>query len=314
MDAEHEKWLIVGGSGFIGRNVVARLAAAGRSIAATYCRDESFVQWAAQWPNVTPICFDGTAGPGAFEDYAACLYVAGNANHTWALDHAADDLRMNVGALLNTLAGFRGRLVYVSSGAVYYGLEGQVSPATAVQPTFPYAISKYASELYVRHFAQRGRLAGFTIVRLYYAYGPYEPARRLIPTLIRRLAFQGETSFTLNGDGETFMAPMYVEDVAGVLAAALDGPSLNGAVDLYPPQPLTLRGLVEQAAAALDRPLRLSRRPTAEEPIRFWSSGDEARRLFGPAQPTPLAEGIRRYADWLRQYAQQESKSWLTSV
>lgn len=303
MAVERERVLIVGGSGFIGRNVVARLAATGRPIAATYCRDESFVQWAAQWPNVTPIRFDGTAGPAIFDDCAACLYMAGNANHTWALDHAADDLRMNAGALLNTLASFRGRLVYLSSGAVYYGLAGQVSPATPVQPVFPYAISKYASELYIRQLAHVGRLTGFTLMRLYYAYGPYEPARRLIPMLIRRLAFQGDASFTLNGDGETFMAPMYVADVASVLCAALDGPSLNRAVDLCPPQPLTLRGLVEQVAAALDRPLRLSHRPTLEEPIRFWSSGDEARGLFGPAQPVPLAEGIVRYARWLQEQA-----------
>jgi nucleoside-diphosphate-sugar epimerase len=97
---------------------------------------------------------------------------------------------------------------------------------------------------------------------------------------------------------------MYVEDVASVLYAALDGDSLNRAVDLCPPRPLTLRALVEQAAAALDRPLRLSHRPTQEEPLRFWSSGDEARRLFGPAQPVSLAEGIGRYTRWLREYAQ----------
>jgi nucleoside-diphosphate-sugar epimerase len=308
--ADAEKLLIIGGSGFIGRNVVARLAQADglnrRPLAATYCRDASFVDWAAQWPHVTPIRFDGTTGPGAFSDYAACLYMAGNANHTWALDHPADDLRMNAGALLNALADFRGRLVYLSSGAVYYGLAGQVSPATPVQPAFPYAISKYASELYVRQLAHVGRLTGFTIVRLYYAYGPYEPARRLIPTLIRRLAFQDEERFTLNGDGETLMAPLYVDDVAAALCAALDGPSLNRAVDLCPPRPLALRALVEQAAAALDRPLRLSQRPTAEEAIRFWSSGDEARRLFGPAQPVSLAEGIGRYARWLRENARQE--------
>jgi nucleoside-diphosphate-sugar epimerase len=34
-----------------------------------------------------------------------------------------------------------GHVVYVSSGAVYDGLNGPVSPATAVAPRLPYAIS-----------------------------------------------------------------------------------------------------------------------------------------------------------------------------
>ena len=43
----------------------------------------------------------------------------------------------------------------VSSGAVYDGLTGEVTPATPVSPRLPYAISKLASEQYLRFFAER---------------------------------------------------------------------------------------------------------------------------------------------------------------
>ena len=43
-------------------------------------------------------------------------------------------------------------VVYASSGAVYDGLTGAVSPATPVSPLLPYAISKLAAEHYIRFF------------------------------------------------------------------------------------------------------------------------------------------------------------------
>ena len=70
-------------------------------------------------------------------------------------------------------------VVYVSSGAVYDGLLGPVSPATAVSPRLPYAISKLASEQYLRFFAEhRGSVGSYINVRFFGAYGPYEPRER----------------------------------------------------------------------------------------------------------------------------------------
>ena len=70
-------------------------------------------------------------------------------------------------------------LVYLSSGAVYDGLVGAVSPETPCSPRLPYAISKLAAEQYVRFFSERRhRPASYINVRFFGAYGPYEPARK----------------------------------------------------------------------------------------------------------------------------------------
>ena len=68
----------------------------------------------------------------------------------------------------------------MSSGAVYDGLRGAVSPATPVSPRLPYAISKLASEQYLRFFAEhRGTVDSYVNVRFFGAYGPYEAARKI---------------------------------------------------------------------------------------------------------------------------------------
>ncbi|OGO60473.1 MAG: hypothetical protein A2032_01575 [Chloroflexi bacterium RBG_19FT_COMBO_49_13] len=299
MPNKDPRLLIVGGSGFIGRNVVAKLAVSGQSITATYFHDTSFVSWASQWSNVLVTRFDGIRGPAQFSNFDVCLYLAGNANHYWASAHPQEDLSMNTLALLNSLSGFRGHLVYVSSGAVYYGLEGPVSPTIPLHPIFPYAISKYVCELYIEYLKNAGRLQGYTIIRLYYAYGPFEPSRRLIPTLIRKLILENADTFSLNGDGQTLLAPLFVDDVSNALCKSIFVPALNQPVDLCAEHPLTLQALVEQVSNALGRKIQINHRPTEEESIHFWSSNAEANRAFALDSSLPLAEGVRRYARWI---------------
>src|SRR5260221_32205 len=66
------------------------------------------------------------------------------------------DLESNATAFVTFLESCRvGHVVFVSSGAVYDGLIGDVTPESRVSPRLPYAISKLASELYLRFFIER---------------------------------------------------------------------------------------------------------------------------------------------------------------
>src|SRR5205823_5507646 len=121
------------------------------------------------------------------------------------------DLESNAIALVRFLEHCRvGHIVFASSGAVYDGLVGDVTPSTPVDPRLPYAISKLASEQYVRFFAERRHaIESFVNVRFFGAYGPYEPERK-ITTRWMRAVMAGQRAFTVRGNGQNLIDFMYV--------------------------------------------------------------------------------------------------------
>ncbi len=297
--------LVVGGSGFIGRNFVQWAANRGYSVTATYCSrfdgpGSDFPLWCRNYPNVTPLECDLLNECPDLSGYDVCLYAAGNANHTRALHDPVMDVQSNIISLLNFLATFHGRLVFMSSGAVYYGLRGPVSPLTPVFPTFPYAISKYASEMYIRSFQERGILREYLIVRFYYAYGPGEPRRRLIPQLMQAFGKEGRSEFTINGTGKTFMAPMYISDVVEALGRMVLSSVANQTFDLCGETPMTLYEIVQRVGHFFGREVRVHYRDSEERPLEFWSSNEAARLVFGLAHQMSLEEGLELYWEYLR--------------
>lgn len=297
--------LVAGGSGFIGRHVALWAANRGHHVTATYCPrvdgpGNDLVTWAARHLGITPLECDLLHEVPELGDFDACLYAAGNANHTRALHDPVMDVEANVLSLLHFLPKFHGRLVFMSSGAVYYGARGLVSPATPVFPTFPYAISKVASEMYIRSFAERGLLCGYVLVRFYYAYGPGEPQRRLMPQLIKALAREETREFAINGSGQTFMAPMYISDVAESLGRIIESSVANQTFDLCSECPITLYELVQRTARWFGRDVQITHRDSDERPLEFWSSNEAARRAFALPAQLSLEDGLARYVAWLQ--------------
>ena len=98
-------------------------------------------------------------------------------------------------------------------------------------PASPYAVSKLASEYYVRTI---GRLWGIDTVslRVFNAYGPGQnlPASHppVIPCFLRN-AVRGGT-IVVHGDGTQTRDYVYVEDVVQAMTAAATTPSINDMV------------------------------------------------------------------------------------
>jgi nucleoside-diphosphate-sugar epimerase len=145
--------LVTGASGFIGHNVLLR-APRDWDVTAVYHSTAGLEAFAAQHrlKNVRAVRCDLT-NAAAVADLArtrstfdACLYLAANGDPAKSADRPAWDLTLNTLALVTLLEHVRfGHLVYVSSGAVYDGLRGEVSPQTPVAPRLPYAISWHRS-------------------------------------------------------------------------------------------------------------------------------------------------------------------------
>jgi UDP-glucose 4-epimerase len=184
--------------------------------------------------------------------------------------------------------------VYLSSGAVYDGLSGTVSPATPVSPLLPYAISKLASEQYVRFFSERrGLPTSYVNVRFFGAYGPYEPDRKITTRWLLALA-AGQREFTLRGNGQNLIDFMYVNDAVDAFLTLLDRPGERLTVDFASGSPVSVNEIVAAMARALDVNVIVRHEGVTEEYITFRSDDRTLRERFGIVPTTTFEAGLRQ--------------------
>jgi len=143
---------------------------------------------------------------------------------------------VNVGGTVSLMEAMRdvgvGRVVFISSGAVYGDRRTQPLWEDAIpNPGSPYAVSKLASEYYVRTI---GGLWGIDTVslRVFNAYGPDQrlPASHppVIPNFLRQ-AMRGGT-IVVHSDGEQTRDYVFVDDVVRAMIAAATAPTINNLV------------------------------------------------------------------------------------
>ena len=293
--------LVTGASGFIGRNVLLR-APRDWQVIAQYHRTplEPFVR-SHGLNHVTPVSCD-LLDPDAVKTLQrttgaidAVLYLAANGDPALSAEQPARDLALNTTALVNFLEHTRaGHVVYVSSGAVYDGLRGDVTPATVVAPRLPYGIAKLASEYYVRYFAEKRQSIGsYVNVRFFGAYGPYEAPRK-ITTKWLRAVIAGQREFTLRGNGENLIDFMYVDDAVDGFLSLVRSVGSRLTVDFASGTPVTINQLVAEMAKACDVAVKVGHAGHTEEFIEFRSADRTMREQFGFTTSVSLNEGLRR--------------------
>jgi len=305
------KLLLTGASGFIGRNVLLR-APRDWEIVAVYNRTTDLPAFVADrnLTRVTAVACD-LVDADAVRDLGrrvgradAVLHLAANGDPAVSAERARWDLELNTVAVVNVLEQIAiYRMVYMSSGAVYDGLRGPVSPATPVNPLLPYAISKLASERYVAFFAERRRLlASYANVRFFGAYGPYEAPRKITTRWLRAI-MDGQREFTIRGNGKNLIDFMYVDDAADALWRIVADASFSGTLDLAAGAPITIDEAVAAMARASGVEITLRHEGDVPEYIEFRSADATMRDRFGFAPSTPFDEGIRRLHAFFRQPA-----------
>jgi nucleoside-diphosphate-sugar epimerase len=302
--------LVTGASGFLGRNLLLR-APGDWQIVALYNKDGRFPQFVAglDRPNIVPAQCDLASLPDVVRfagehgaEWDCCLYLAGKVDIPWSVREPKGDLLTNTIPVLNLLDLIRvEKLLYFSSGAVYDGHIGEVSPDVSVAPTLPYAISKLASEHYVRFFHQRRRSVGkYLIVRFFGAYGPYEAEHKIYTRLIRAFGIAREDHYAIYGDGTNLIDAMHVDDAVEAVRRMLTGTHWNRTVNLAGGHPRRIDELVQAVGAALGvHQVRIQKSSVANERNEFWGSVGEMRNLFGFEPMIELADGVRRFLDFL---------------
>ena len=301
--------LVTGASGFIGHNVLLRAPRDWR-VTALYHQTPGLDEFVKQHglANVCAVRCDLTDAASVAEfaksnaSFDACLYLAANGDPAKSAERPAWDLTLNTLGLVTLLERVRvGHFVYVSSGAVYDGLNGPVTPATPVMPLLPYAISKLASEHYLRAFAARSKTVGsYVNVRFFGAYGPYEPDRK-ITTKWMRAVMNGQREFTLRGNGENLVDFMYVDDAVDGFLKLTSSAGFSGTVDFASGTPISVNAVVQTMAKVLGADVAIRHEGHTEEYIQFHTVDQTMRERFGVRPSISFEDGVRRLRQFLEQ-------------
>jgi UDP-glucose 4-epimerase len=295
--------LVTGASGFIGRNVLLRAPKAWEIIAVYNSTPvlESFVKEHGL-TNVRPMKCN-LVDEGEVQRLArtigekpdAMLYLAANGDPAASSQRVRWDLELNTLAFVTCLEQCPAKhVVYVSSGAVYDGLRGSVSPATAVSPALPYAISKLASEQYLRFFAEhRGSVDSYVNVRFFGAYGPYEAPRKITTRWLQAMA-AGQRDFVIRGDGRNLIDFMYVDDAVDGFLALVQAAGARMTVDFASGSPVSVNDIVNAMASTLGVTVNVRHEGTVPEYIEFRSTDTTMRDRFGVKAAISFPDGLQR--------------------
>jgi UDP-glucose 4-epimerase len=213
-----ELYLVTGGCGFIGSHIVSELRRQGKRVRVLDISNGDDILDS----DYLDICMDGV-------DYV--LHQAAIPSIQRSIELPLHTNRVNVEGTLNVLAkaqqfGVK-RFVFASSSSVY-GKNPQCPKVETMtpEPISPYAVSKYAGELYCQCYYEIYNLP-VVILRYFNVFGPGQEAQGDYAAIIPKLLEAAQTGeiISIYGDGEQSRDFTYIGNVvqANLLACEADG-------------------------------------------------------------------------------------------
>lgn len=234
------KFLVTGGAGFIGTNLVKQLVSDGHNVVvfdnyaagkkperiqpgATYVEGDI-----RKLEDLNKICVQGFDG---------IFHLAALPRVTYSVENPALTHEVNITGTLNVLIAARDnkvkRIIFSSSSSVYGNQEKYpVKEDFASQPVSPYGLHKFTGENYCRLFSD---LYGVETVNLRYfnVYGPYFDPDGPYALVIGKFLKQKKDGrpMTVCGDGEYFRDYTHVSDIVRANILAMEsGKAVRGEI------------------------------------------------------------------------------------
>lgn len=193
--------------------------------------------------------------------------------------------------------------VFTSSIAVYGTQQLPMTEDLGPRPEDPYGIAKHAVE---RDLAAAHAMfeLPYTIFRPHNVYGEHQNIgdryRNVVGIFMNQL--MRDEPLTVFGDGTQTRAFSYIDDVAPVIARAVEVPEARNEIfNVGADTPCTVNRLAEVVGSAFDREPEIRHLPAREEVQHAYASHDKVRRVFGQSEGVSLEEGIARMAKWARE-------------
>jgi len=306
------RYVVTGGAGFIGSNIVDELVRRGHGV--TVLDDLSTGAEA----NLAGVRAKIDFRAGSIVDLAtvqsAChradcvIHLAARTSVPKSVVDPIETNRVNIDGTLNVLVAARDakvrRVVYAASSAAY-GETPTLPKVETMQaePISPYGVTKFVGELYAQVF---GRVYGLenASVRYFNVFGPrQDPTSQYSGVLSRFMlaAIKGEP-LTIYGDGEQSRDFTYVDNVVDetLRACEANGASakvFNGGTGAR----ITLNQVVRLLEKIIGKKLQVKYEPPRAGDIRDSQADVSlAKKVLGYTPRVMFEEGLARTWDWYR--------------
>ena len=296
------KVLVFGAAGFVGRNLVEKLARQKEhELVGSDAVEDPFGN-SVKYLRVNVLdrdqIFEGVRGSEVVVHLAASPLVA-------SLEDPTNNMKVNVEGTLNILDAARKhdvkKIVYSSASSVVG--TPKYNPVDEEHPCNPktaYAVAKKTCEDYLRVYNEMYGLH-YLVFRFFNVYGPWQGQKSgaLIPNLYRNLTENKE--FQVYGDGSNTRDFIYVEDVADFCCSAVKDPVENMIVNMGTGHGTSIIELISLGSKVLDVKPKIAFKPPRPGEIgNFVADTKKLFKVFGNRSFTPLEEGLRRSFSWFR--------------
>ena len=309
--------LVTGAAGFIGSHLVDSLLERGHEVVALDDLSGGFVD------NVNPkatfveaSCVQHEVISKLFEerqfDYVFHLaaYAAEGLSHFIKRFNYTNNVIGTVNLINESVNHNIKRFIFTSSIAVYGKNQLPMREDLIPAPEDSYGVAKYAVELDLKASHEMFGL-DYVIFRPHNVYGERQNTgdkyRNVIGIFMNQL-LEGKP-FTIFGDGEQKRAFSYIGDIAPILAeSATHEGARNEIFNVGADTVYTVNTLASEVMKAMGGKAEIKHLPARNEVVDAWSDHSKVQRVFGKQNETPLSEGLRRMAEWVRKTGPRKSK------
>ncbi len=306
------RYLVTGGAGFIGSNIVDELVRRGHSVVVlddfSAGKHENLAKTARRIELHRASIVDSDAVRKAARGAQYVLHLAARTSVPRSVEDPLETNRVNLEGALNVFLAARDakvrRVVFAASSAAYG--ETPVLPKSEAMPPAPispYGVTKYAGELYAQVFT---RVYGLETVSLRYfnVFGPrQDPSSQYSGVLSKfMLALVEGHSPVVFGDGEQSRDFTYVDNIVDLTLLACDAPGASGRVfNGGTGARITLNQVLAQLEKTTGRKVRALYEPPRPGDI-LHSQADLAlcRQVLGYEPKISFEAGLQRTWEWYK--------------
>ncbi len=299
--------LVTGGAGFVGGGVVRRLVESGARVTVL---DDLFTGKAEAVPAQAQLVVGSVTDEPLVRDlvrHASLVFHMAARNIIASTKNPRDDFETNIGGTLNVLLAAREsrpeRVVYTSSTSIYGNPRSiPINEDDEIVALSPYAVSKFAGELYCHAFYESYGLP-VSVVRYSNIYGPGQRPDNPYCGVVSKFltSARQETALTVHGDGEQTRDFTFIDDAVEATLLAAVHPRAEGEVfNVGTGIETSVNQLARLVCGAMERPCEAEHidRRDIDNIRRRVVNIEKARRMLRWSPQVTLERGLAQTVEW----------------